>query len=78
MISMAMERLETARRNDIAVGDARERDSAPSVTAFLIRDRDTKVIAAFDEVFGAVGIRIIKTPLQAPRANAICEGVAGT
>ena len=39
----------------------------------LIRDRDAKYTGAFDAVFTAAGMRIIRTPVQAPRANAICE-----
>jgi putative transposase len=45
---------------------------------FVIRDRDSKYTLAFDGVLDAEGIRVIKAPPQAPRANAICERVVGT
>jgi len=40
---------------------------------FLIHDRDTKFPAPFDTVFIAEGITIIRTPYQAPNANAVAE-----
>jgi transposase InsO family protein len=45
---------------------------------FLLRDRDSRFTTAFDAVFIAEGIRIVRTPPQAPRANAICERMVGT
>jgi putative transposase len=39
----------------------------------LIRDRDSKYSGPFDEVFRSEGIRIVKTPVRAPQANAIAE-----
>ena len=45
---------------------------------FLLRDRDTKFTAAWDAVFTAAGIRTVRSPVQAPRANAIMERWIGS
>ncbi len=43
---------------------------------FLIRDRDSEFVTAFDAVFKSVGIRIIKTPIRSRWANAIMEPIS--
>ncbi len=40
---------------------------------FLIHDRDRKFSRAFDAIFGSEGIEIVRTPVQAPNANAYAE-----
>src|SRR5450631_1583707 len=45
---------------------------------FLIRDRGSNFTRSFDAVFQATGTTILRTAVQAPRMNAICERLAGT
>ncbi len=45
---------------------------------FLIHDRDSNFSGAFDEVFRSERIEILRTPIQAPKANAFAERFVGT
>jgi putative transposase len=44
----------------------------------LLRDRDAKFTDTFDAIFASEGIRILRTPVRAPRANAVAKAVGGT
>ena len=45
---------------------------------FLIHDRDTKFSRTFDSIFRSEGIELVRTPIQAPNANAHAERWVGT
>ncbi len=51
--------------------------SSPAIR-FLIRDRDTKFSRSFDTVLRSEGMRVIRTPVRAPNANAHAERVIET
>ena len=45
----------------------------PASFRFLIRDRDRKFTASFDDVFRGSGLEIVRTPFRAPQANGVAE-----
>ncbi|MBF8188155.1 transposase [Nonomuraea sp. K274] len=53
-------------------------DADATKLKFLIRDRGGQFTDAFDAVFADAGLRVIKSPPQAPKANAHCERIVGT
>jgi transposase InsO family protein len=45
---------------------------------FVIRDRDDKFGTAFDRVAKGAGARVLRTAVQAPLMNAVCERFLGS
>jgi putative transposase len=61
------------RARELSMCRAQETTAETGAPRFLVRGRDSKFTRAFDDVFAADGIQIIKTPVQAPNANAVAE-----
>src|SRR5262249_10995732 len=55
------------------------REATPEGTRprFLVHDHDAKYGPAFDRLAAASGVEVIRTPVRAPRANAVCERFLG-
>jgi transposase InsO family protein len=45
---------------------------------FVIHDRDSIFSPSLDSALNDFGVRILRTPVQAPKANAYCERLVGT
>jgi putative transposase len=60
-------------RNLVMATDDREQP-----LRFLIHDRDAKFGGGFDHVFQSEGITVVRTPIQAPNANAYAERWVGS
>ena len=56
----------------------REAISSDHPYRFLIHDRDSIFSSAFDRQVSAFGLRVLRTPVRAPQANAYCERLVGT
>jgi putative transposase len=53
-------------------------DEDATTIRFLLHDRDSKFTRAFDDVWHGLGAEVIRTPIQAPNANAVAERWVGT
>ena len=45
---------------------------------FVIHDRDSIFSGALDQQVANLGVRVLRTPIRAPMANAVCERFGGS
>jgi putative transposase len=45
---------------------------------FVIHDRDSIFSQELDQQVSGMGVRVLRTPVRAPKANAVCEGFGGS
>jgi hypothetical protein len=62
----------TQQARNLAIGGFLEDQSV------LVRDRDAKFSGPFDEVFRTEELKVVKTPIRAPKANAFAERWVGS
>jgi transposase InsO family protein len=53
-------------------------DEQPVKPKYLVRDRDSKFVAGFDEILESEGIKVVKTSVGAPNMNAVAERFVGS
>jgi transposase InsO family protein len=56
----------------------REVLAAPHAYRFVLHDRDSIYAPWLDAAVTAMGVRVLRTPVQAPQANAFCERLLGS
>lgn len=56
----------------------REVLAMPHAYRFVLHDRDSIYASGLDTAVAAMGVRILRTPVQAPKANAFCERLLGS
>jgi transposase InsO family protein len=61
-----------------AAQQLREATPEGSVPRFPVHDHHAKYGSEFDRLAAASGIEVIRTPVRAPRANAVCERFLGS